>query len=53
LRTDHSYIGVIEDVESDHSFPDGSTRDGVLVRFPDATYDWIPRKTLQQIYVTK
>jgi hypothetical protein len=53
LKTDHAYIGVIQDVEDDHLFPDGSQRDGVMVEFPDGSSDWIPRGTLQQIYVTK
>jgi hypothetical protein len=53
LRTDHAYIGVIQDIESDHVFPDGTQRDGILVKFANGSIDWIPRKTAQQIYVTK
>jgi hypothetical protein len=51
--TDHAYIGNIVDVEDDHLFDDGTTRDGVLVQFANGTSGWVPRKTLQQIYVTR
>lgn len=53
LRTDLTFIGTIIDIAPRHRFPDGTTRPGVLVRFRDGSADWIPRQTLQRIYVTK
>jgi hypothetical protein len=53
LRTDLSYIGTIVGMERNHVFLDGSEREGVLVQFRNGSVDWIPRKTLQRIYVTK
>jgi hypothetical protein len=53
LKSDHAYIGVIRDIESDHIFPDGTQRDGILVQFASGDIDWVPRKTAQLIYLTK
>jgi hypothetical protein len=53
LRTDKTFIGTVAAVEDDHRFADGTVRDAVLVRFTDGSRDWIPRRTLQQIYVTR
>ncbi|MGI8548768.1 MAG: hypothetical protein ACR2M1_15805, partial [Gemmatimonadaceae bacterium] len=53
LRTDHSYVGRIVNVESDRAFEDGTTRDAIIIRAPDGSVFPIPRKTAQQIYVTR
>jgi hypothetical protein len=53
LRTDKTYIGTIADIESDHRFETGAVADAVLVDFDNGARFWVPRKTLQQIYVTK
>ncbi len=53
LASDCSRIGTIADVQSDYRFPDGTLRDAVLISFADGSADWIPRKTVQLLYITR
>jgi hypothetical protein len=53
LRLDKTFIGTVVNTEDDHTFDDGSQRDGVLVRYPDGSVDWLPRETVKRIYVTR
>jgi len=53
LRIDKSFIGTVVTVEDDHTFPDGTRRAGVLVRYKDGSTDWLPRKMVTRIYVTR
>jgi hypothetical protein len=53
LVSDETYIGTVVGFEDDHQFPDGTEHNGVLIRFADGSSDWVPRKTVQRIYVTK
>jgi hypothetical protein len=53
LGSDCSKIGVIADVRGDYTFPDGTKRDAVLISFENGTADWVPRKTVQLLYVTR
>ncbi len=53
LKSDCAYIGQIVGIESDHTFPDGTVRDGVLIHFGSGDVDWVPRKAAQLLYVAK
>jgi hypothetical protein len=54
LKTDHTLIGQVVNAESGHTFPDGTVRDGVLIRFSiDQSQDWIPRETVHRLYLTR
>ncbi len=52
LRTDHSYMARIVEVESDRVFEDGRKRDAIIIRAADGSVFPVPRKTAQQIYVS-
>ena len=53
LTTDKSFIGTVTGFANSHVFEDGSTRKAVQIRFKDGSIDWLPRETVQRIYVTK
>ena len=46
-------VGLVKTIESDHVFPDGKTREGVLILFTDASENWIPRDEVAKLYVAK
>jgi len=52
LRTDCSFVGTVVTVSDSHTFPDGTRRKGVLVKFVDGTRDWLPREAVIVLYVT-
>ena len=51
LSSDNKYIGEVVDIESNHTFPDGSNREGVKISTSQGSI-WIPRETAKNIYVT-
>ena len=46
-------VGLVKRIERDHQFPDGTTQDGVLILFTDATESWLPSADVKKLYVTK
>lgn len=46
-------VAICKRVESGHRFPDGTTRDGVLLYFPDGVEQWIPRDAVKLLYVVR
>lgn len=46
-------VGLVKKIESNHLFPDGTTQDGVLILFTDATENWVPSGDVKKLYVTK
>jgi len=55
LRSTHTRIGTIVDVDSAHAFPRGFPRArmrAVLIRHTDGPMDWIPVEGITRIYTT-
>jgi hypothetical protein len=50
---EHRSVGLVKQVESDHAFPDGTTQDGVLILYIDATENWVPKEMVKKLYVTR
>jgi hypothetical protein len=46
-------VGLVKTIERDHVFPDGKTKEGVLILFTDASENWVPRDEVAKLYVAK
>jgi hypothetical protein len=50
---DRKPVGLVKEIAPNHVFEDGTTQEGVLILFVDATENWVPHKKVRELYVTR